>query len=261
MQNKAFVVIETEIKNVLLKNGFEEEKIGPMSSVFVNKDNAYKLNYHEERKCFELFAGVVDENEIGEYKLISTWLFDAEKDTEKEAKIIAKDFVQTLEGSRKKKIKQSSKKKADEEKNVDMLFLMNRLAGIFPELKNDIQYEKQDYVSFRGVTFAKEKALPYVQAVLNQGAPKDKFDKICSIFNNVYNTGDFNTRSVITMVFLNSIENKQSIERAEAKLNQELKDVWGPARKLKGKKIKPEKRKQKKNSIFAETLAEQAAKK
>lgn len=49
------------------------------------------------------------------------------------------------------------KKKSDDENNVNPLFLMNRIANIFPELKDAVLEEKENYENFRGVIFAREK--------------------------------------------------------------------------------------------------------
>ena len=257
MKKRSFDIIENEIKPILFKNGFAQKEKNENSSLFINHDSAYQLKYNEGTKCYELLSGSIEDHTAGQFKIISTWLFDPSQDTEKEAKSIARDFAETLQGSKSKKNKQtaSAKKKNDEDRTVNPLFLMNRLAGIFPELKKDILDEKQSYTKFRSATFAREKALVYVKPVLENMTPKDKFLKLCELFSNIYNTGDFDTRSIITIIFLNSVDNNESISKIEEKISPELKDVWACTRKLKGKKIKPEKRKKAKRNLFAETLA------
>ena len=55
-----------------------------------------------------------------------------------------------------------------------------------------------------------------------------------------YANGDMDTRSIITMVILNSVE-EAYIEKFEAVLSEELQKAWKFALKMKGKKVRPEK--------------------
>ena len=79
-----------------------------------------------------------------------------------------------------------TKKKKDNDGNVDSLFLANRMVNYFPELKEDIAYEKLHYANFRGITFAKEKILPlFKQYVANEGA--NNLGKLSKSLNDIYN--------------------------------------------------------------------------
>lgn len=146
------------------------------------------------------------------------------------------------------------KKKSDDENNANPLFLMNRIANIFPELKDAVLEEKENYENFRGVTFAREKAMPFVKETLTSGMPKDKFKKLCTVFSNLYASGDLDTKAIITIVFLNSIDDTTARENIENTVSEELKAAMKEAFKLKGKKIKPEKIK-KKSTFISDTLS------
>ena len=194
--------------------------------------------------------------EVPAEKILSTWLFDPQNDTEKEAKDIAADFAETLGGISRRANKKMAqkKKKSDDENNVNPLFLMNRIANIFPELKDAVLEEKENYENFRGVIFAREKAMLFVKETLTSGMPKDKFKKLCTVFSNLYASGDLDTKAIITIVFLNSIDDTTARENIENTVSEDLKAAMKEAFKLRGKKIKPEKIK-KKRTFISDTLS------
>ena len=154
-------------------------------------------------------------------------LAEDENDSEKEARSIANDFTESVSVNRKMKTVKKANKKA-ENSNSDLLFMANRFATIFPELKNDIKFERENYATFRGVTFAREKILPLLIDVMKTGKPEDKFKKVCSSFG-IYNP-DFD---------------KGVIERVSEKLSEDLLNAWNAAKKYKNKKVKPERIKKK----------------
>lgn len=251
MDNKVFQIIENDIKTVLLKNGFTQNKLDqPLYALFSNGDVIYKLCYDAGKKTVNLLLGADDQDD----RIVSSWLFDPDFDTEKEAKSIAADFVETLEGVRKKHTKKTPKKKSDDERNVDTLFMINRLASIFPDLKNEILVEKQSFESFRALTFAREKALPYVLDTLLSATPKEKFSKLCDTFSSLYSVGNLDVRSIITVVFLNAVDDQQAISRIEDAISEDLKKAYAASRRMKHKKFKPEIRKKQKTSLLTQAL-------
>lgn len=248
--NKAFNIVEEQLNTELSKRDFKLEK-NNLSSVFSNGEVKYKLEYNENSKKFILsFCNCSDEN----YKNISVWLFDPKNDSEKEAKSIANDFVESISVSKKNKnIRKANKKSI--ESNSDLLFLANRFATVFPELKEDIKFEKENFETFRGITFTREKILPLFLELINSGAPADKFKKVCSTLNNLYDNGNLDVRSCVTIVILNSVpeDNKKAFEKLEKNLSSDLLNAWNAAKKYKNKKVKPEKVKKRK-SFFEKAL-------
>lgn len=252
MIGKAFKIIDDKISEVLLSKGFKKFNNSGDYILFIKDSEGYKVTFDERKKRFDLFECTIEDGKEKIGKSISAWLFDPENDTEKEAKSIAEDFANTFSGtSRQKAMKK--KKKSDDENNVSSLFLINRIANIFPELKDAVQEEKECYENFRGVTFAKEKALPLIKETLIKGEPKDKFKKLCTVFNNLYDSGDLDTRGIITIIFLNSIDDEIARENIKTQLSENLQAAMKEAYKIKDKKIKPEKIK-KKRTFISDTL-------
>lgn len=247
----AFNVVENKLEEYFLKNNFNKKRLGECNTVFFDKEKTYKLEYSFDKKQFKLLYAEksIDDLNNEDFKQISVWLFDPNEDTEKEAKSIANDFIESLSFN---KIKSSNKKnyKSNNQSDTgdhDLLFFINRLATIFPELKDDIKYEKENFSEFRGVKFCREKVLPLILNLLRENTQKDKIKKLCTLFNNSYEDGNLDVRACTTIVFLNYIEDEKSIKILKKGLNDELNLAWNAALKYKDKKVKPEKVKNKTN--------------
>lgn len=253
---KAFKIIDEKLSEILIKKGFSKISNSENTILFVKESDGYKVSFDETKNKFELIDCSLKNNEVTAEKILSTWLFDPQNDTEKEAKDIAADFAETLGGISRRANKKMAqkKKKSDDENNVNPLFLMNRIANIFPELKDAVLEEKENYENFRGVIFAREKAMLFVKETLTSGMPKDKFKKLCTVFSNLYASGDLDTKAIITIVFLNSIDDTTARENIENTVSEDLKAAMKEAFKLRGKKIKPEKIK-KKSTFISDTLS------
>ena len=248
MNKKAFNIVESMLSEHLLKFNFNKKNLEDFSTVFFKDDKVYNLKYLSDKKQFKLLYANNDFNSLKDedFKEISVWLFDPESDTEKEAKSIACDFVESLNFS----VKKTNNKKStgsDGQKTNDLMFFINRLATIFPELKDEIRREKESYSSFRGITFCKEKILPLILNLFKGSIQRDKIKKLCTAFNNFYDSGVLDVRASITIVFLNSIEDESSIEIIKGEISKDLNLAWKAALKYKGKNVKPEKIKKRAN--------------
>lgn len=265
LRDKALKIIGEKLSEVMSKSGYNKVKAenNDNTSILFAKESTgsgFAVNFEESKNQFELLSCEVENGRVSEdseNKVLSTWLFDPQSDTEREAKDIAADFAETVRGATGKagsKKVAKKKKKGEDEDSASSLFLMNRIANIFPELKESLQQEKESYENFRGVTFAREKALPLVKEVLTSEEPKDKFKKLCTVFSNLYDAGDLDTKAIITIVFLNAIDDTTARENIGAAVSKELQIAMKEAFKLKGKKIKPEKIK-KKSTFISDTLS------
>ncbi len=258
--DKAFKLIKNKISETLSAMNFNETSStyaieGNNSCVFIGESVAYALTYDKEKKLFNLYKCSVENKKADEnWNTVSSWLFDPDEHTSKDATSIAEDFIETLSCSSKVSTAKKTKKRKSDSNTIDPIFLMNRFVNIWPQLKNDISYEKENYESFRAVTFTKEKVLPLLFALLVENN-KSKIKKLASILSDMYKVGDLDTRGLITIVILNSIDDKY-IPELETELSTELQKAWKFARKIKGKKIKAEKPKKQKNNIWAQTLKE-----
>ena len=262
MINQAFELISKKVETTLATQGFEKVGVtnkdsSEIVSLFTSEDLAYSVVYYVRKKHMVLEScGMTEEGPDNEWKTLATWMFDPNQDTIKEAESIGNDFVSVLaEPQKVKTIKNVKKKKKDDEGNADPLFLAKRFLNLFPEIKDEIKNEEDCYYPFRGVTFAKASIVPKVNALLETGT-KDEIKKLATILNAQYDAGDKDTRAIITIVVLNGIEKEESVLKLQEEMSDSLKKAFKPARKYKGKKVKPEKKKAPKITM-AERLSQQ----
>ena len=226
--------------------------------LFTGETIAYSVLYDEKGKRFQLrTASMTEDGPDDNWKTLSTWLYDPEQDSLSQVEDIAGDFVHTIEGPKRLAAVQQTKKKRkkDEDNTTDPIFFFNRLATIFPKLRDEMTQERNRYGEIRAVTFAREHIVSKVEAMAKDYPGSEPFEKMCTVFNDLYQTGDMSTRSIITMVILNGIEDAGALEKIEERFSTDLAKSYKCGRRMKGKKVKPEKKK-KPSKFMAQTLNE-----
>lgn len=246
MIKKAFDIVSNKVLETLEPQGFSKQKVentnsSELVSLFTGESVAYSVIYYKDKMHMVLrTCTMTDEGPDNEWKTIGTWMFDPATDTEKEANSIGNDFADAV-GSvvAIKRVKQTKKKKSKEDRQNDPVFLFKRLVKIFPELKDEIKREEDYHTQFRAVTFAKASVVPKVNGLLKQGSKND-ITKLVEILSAQYLNGDFDTRSIITIVILNSVD-KEYYDVITPLMSDDLLKGYKSAIKYKGKKVKPEK--------------------
>lgn len=248
---KIFNIVATRVEESLNSQGFEKQnQTDKNMALFINGNIAYSVMFNEEKKQFELKTCTLwQNNDEDSWKNVSSWMFDPIEGTQRDAECIATDFEETLRGPKKVSTVQNPKQKKDSDNTVDIIFFMNRLSNIFPNLKDDIKIEKENYQTFRTVKFIEEKVVPEIHLFLNQIKNDKSLKKFCNILSDAYSAGNLDVRSSITILILNSIDNESQIKEIEHEISEDLKKAWKSSIKLKGKNIKPEKLKKKKSFI------------
>ena len=254
MLNEAFEHISGRVEETLAPQGFTRATIAStdeneLVTLFTSENMAYSVIYFKDKQHTLLReCGMTDEGPDNDWKTLATWMFDPERDTMKEAASIANDFCDAISApSAVKKLKQAKKTKKSEDGNADPLFLSKRFLTLFPEMKDEIRTEQDCYYPFRGVTFARASIVPRVNQLVHSGNKSD-LKKLGNILNAQYTNGDPDTRSIITIVILNSIPEEDEA-KIEEYLSDNLKKAFTHAKKFRGKTVKPEKEKKKKKTI------------
>ena len=259
---KAFDLITAKVEEELTKTGYTKQKVASdnsneLVSLFTSDNVAYSVLYTVDKQQMILrTCAMTEEGPDNEWRTLSTWLYDESVSTQKDAESIANDFAEGVSGTvaikRAKQTKQ--KKKKSDDGTADPRFLAKRFITLFPELREEIQMEEDCYYPFRGATFAKEhivpKLIPYIKT-----ANKKETEKLAGIFNTQYGNGDADTRSIITAVIMNGLEDEEYNKLAEY-FDDDLTRAAKFIRKYKGKEVKPEVPKKKKTSRFS-TLRDQ----
>lgn len=259
---KAFEIMSGKVETELLKRGFQKQPVADsdkeITALYTGEDVAYSLVYYTDKKRILLRSCSMIENEPdNNWKTTATWLFDPDVDGVKDAENIGDDFVETIKGPKQIAVQQQSqrKKKKDNDGNVDSLFFANRMVAYFPELKQEIAYEKAHYTAFRGVTFAEEKIVPKFKEYV-ASANEKALTKLSKNISDFYNAGDLDVKGIITYILLNSVDDDNKFEQLISEFRQNEQKIARAARKLRGKNIKPEKVKKPKKYI-ADNLTKQ----
>ena len=258
----AFNLIVGRVEEELTKSGYTKQKVAAESdnelvALFTSTNIAYSVVYFKDKEQMILRSCTMTEDgPDNEWKTLATWLYDETVSTQKDAESIANDFVEGVSGTvtikRAKQVKQ--KKKKSDDGNADPKFLAKRFVTFFPELKEEIKTEEDCYYPFRGATFAKEHIAPKIATYIKR-ANKKELEKIANVFNTQYGNGDVDTRSIITIVILNSLDEEEFKTISEF-FDEDLSKAAVAGRKYKDKTVKPEKPK-KKNVSKASTLLQQ----
>ena len=256
---EAFDAICNKVEETVKPLGFNKVKIqstdpNELVSLYTSENLAYSVIYFRDKQHMLLReCPMTDDGPDNDWKTLATWMFDPERDTMKEANSIANDFCDAISApSAIKKAKQTKKTKKSDDGNADPLFLSKRFMTLFPGMKDEIRDEQDCYYPFRGVTFARASIVPRVNKLVQNGKAGE-LKKLGNILNAQYVNGDVDTRSIITIVILNSIPEADEA-KIEEYLSDDLKKAFSYAKKFRGKKVKPEKEKKKKKPTMAQRL-------
>jgi len=259
MINKAFAVICDKVEESLKSRGFIKQKVSnadnqDLAALFTGESTAYMVMYSVDKMHMVMKScDIVEEELDNDWRLLATWMFNPEADGLDQAKSIGNDFAEiVMSPSALRKVRQQKKKKTEGEGSADPMFLCKRFVTLFPDLKDEIKDESERYFPFCGATFVRDKLLPKVSSHI-KSASKQDIEKIAQILNVQYQNGDMDTRSIITIVILNGLEESQC-EQLKEHMNDDLKKAFDAAKKFKGKNVKPAKRKAQKKTI-AERLS------
>lgn len=248
MDFNAFGFIENSLAEELAGQGFGAPQALEFDSgkavMFTAADVAYSLQYNEKTQQFGLCSATLDsEGKPGSWRNLSVWMFDKNDGTKSDAESILNDFLEVIRGPKRVAIVQQKRKRGkDDDRNVDPMFFVNRLVNIFPEMKDELNEEKITYGQVRYVTFIKKYAAPRCEDLISKYPDSEPCRKLCALFDDMYKNGDLDLRSILTYSLFNSMSDEvfsTLYERVGDELQKDIKFT----RKLKNKKIKPEKKK------------------
>lgn len=260
LEQKAFELIQEKLSAALAEQGFltpvPMEVENGRAVLFTTGEVGYGLFYEAKEKRFVLRSTTMKNvNEPGTFRQLSVWLFDGKENDLNDAQSIANDFLEIVEGSKRRELVQTAKKKRrkDEENNADPLFFFNRMATVFPELRDEMNEERIVYGQVRPTVFAKEHVAPKVEELAKKYPGSDTLRKLGAIFSDLYAAGDADTRAVIAFGVLNNVKDDGAANAVSALFAEgsDLAKVYPFVRKLIGKKLRPEKVKKEKKKVEA----------
>ncbi len=262
MINKAFEIVNRKVEAVLSEQGYVRRNVtgtdsNELVTLYTGETTAYSILYYKDKKHMVMRScAMTEDGPDNEWKTIGTWMFDPETDKEREAESIGNDFADNVTSPmfiQASKV-QKKKKKKDDDGSGDPLFFAKRLVAVFPDLKEEIKNEEDSYEQFRGVTFTREFILPKVKQLMTEN-DKSKINKFAEVLSSQYAYCDMDTRSIITIVILNYVQDEELKEMLRQNMSDELVKAWKAAEKYRGKKVKPAK---KKKPGFMQKMMEQS---
>lgn len=251
MDFNAFTLKQDGLAEELTKQGFHGpeplEYDGGRAVSYATEEVAYCLRYETAQQRFELCSALISSSgEVGDWRSLSLWLFDEKEGDRRDAESILNDFLDVVRGPKRvAAVQQKRKKGKDDERNVDPMFFMNRLANLFPELKEELNEEKILYGQVRYVTFVKQKVAPKCEELALSHPDGDLCKKLCALLDDMYKNGDLDLRSIVSVSLLNTMSDA-AFASLQDRLGEELQKDIKYTRKLKDKNIKPEKPKKQK---------------
>lgn len=222
-----------------------EDKNGE-AVMFTSESVAYSLLYNKSMKRFELRTAELSDTGLPDkWRTLSMWLFD-EDSTREDAQSIVNDFTEVVAGPKlTAAVQQKKKRSKDDERSVNPMFFMNRLVNIIPELKEELNNERIMYGQVRFVTFTKTVVVPECEKLITKSAQSANAKKLYTLLDDMYKDGDMDLRSLVTVALTNELSD-DAFNILQENLGEDLKKSTKFTRKLKGKKIKPEKPKKQK---------------
>ncbi len=248
-KNNFSIICDAICQNEKIKKFSVKDK--KESYLIISKDAvSYEIKYDDSSKQITL-SSCSDDNSS---KIISAWLLD-ENSSQKDIKLITDDFITSMVGKGKNPVRQAKKKSDESENNITGLFFANRMATFFPELKDQIQQEKEQYEEFRAIKFSREFILPKINEFIKTEKNTSKISKFGKTLSELYQNSGLSVKSIITIVILNGLS-EENENKLKQYLSEEMQKSWEAAKKYKGKKVKPEKPK-KNSSFLSKALAAQ----
>ena len=230
MNKNYFEIVSDRIKKLLPKGDFTA--ITNHSFEIKNKNHTYEISNDIEKKII-----VLKEIQENSQSVIASWLFDEEKLSQKDINLIVSDFTDIIAKNPNSKSKPAKKKKSQDESNITGLYFANRMVNVFPEIKEDITREKENYSEFRSVTFSKNVILPKINTLLESNSNSEAIKKLAKLLSGLYQNATLDVRSIITMCILNNLTRPDNLVPL---LSDELQKAYSCALKYKGKTVKPE---------------------
>lgn len=210
MDNKYFDYVCDKIYESIKAKGFSK-KSSENQVDFFSDNISYRIKYDVNRGRINLLKSSEKSGDKS-YINISEWMMNEEDFTQKDADMICEDFTETIVGIEKKIKVQVKSKTSNDDGNVDTIFMANRMVSMFPELRRELTVERECYDSFRAVNFIRNNVVVKIKSLLEKN-DKSKSKKFFKQISDLYNTGNMDVRSIITIVILNSLDEEKVMEK------------------------------------------------
>jgi len=158
-------------------------------------------------------------------KKISEWMFNSDT-SNKDAELILDDFCNYIAGKKQKKFK-AEKKDGNSSDEVNFDSMVSRVLQFFPEERDQYSNNFSDSSKIsEKISFIKEKIIPQINNMVNRSRDDKRLVRLFSNLCKDYAFGDDDTKCVVSMLFFNGIEGKQSRSKVKDMLPMYMKKTW-----------------------------------
>lgn len=214
MDNKCFEAVLAEMKPLL-----DGQKFVADGEIYKSDAKAIQVCFDEATKMFILKVADINEGEIGEFAVLSSWLFEDDQ-TAKDAAAVGTDFADTLRSHLgiKKNTRDASVNIAlptvEKGDSVTVTTLTQKLLAFFPEYKEDYKESVAKYGKFLYQDFFITKFVPSIKELLsNKASNKKQIKKLFDMLSELYVEGDGATIDQIVAIVAAAIySNKEYME-------------------------------------------------
>lgn len=219
--NEAFKIIEKQLEDTNNSLGFKKQKSEDNSIAFASDKGVYRVVYDSSSNIMAFECANETNADEDKFDTISRSLFDAESYDERDAKSLANEIIDELEGlfkSKKKvdldKVKMPKAVSRTKAKNgmisYDTDSLANRFGVLFPEFKEEIKANIVEYGEFLPETFFTGGGTAKVLDVIKNGNEADR-KKLFKMLNEVYEDGTNEVQDIIGVTILGAMKNDKEM--------------------------------------------------
>lgn len=209
---------------LILKNCSEKfEQLGFTSSAICeNEENAY-LDFTKDDITIRLLshANLLDITEKageGDFVKVESNLLDLGSFEDRDIKSLSNEIIETVSSSYGKKARQATKKApqtisktaAKNGTEYDANTLANRIATLYPELKDAYKENFQTYDEFLGEDFFVNHANKYIMQTI-RSYDSQTMKKLFKILSDIYENGSNDVQDLVVVTILGEIDNDQEL--------------------------------------------------
>ncbi len=199
LENKYFNSVLSEMKEIIKEIGLNID-----GNILTNDKKSVKIDYIDERQMYTLSIADITDGITGEYKEISSWLFD-DTQTAKDAECVGMDFAETLrkefgiaaQKTRVNSIVDLPTATKSDESNITAF--TKKMLDVFPALKEEYKSHISHYGNFLYLNFFGEHLVPRIIRLFEEGTTK-QIKKFYGVLEDFYAAGDNDTINTVVAV-------------------------------------------------------------
>ncbi len=203
------------------ENGFKELADGS----FANDKKAVKVSYDDERQLYVLSCAIYDEeNKLGDYSEITSWLFD-DSQNEKDAASVGIGFTSALKRnlgikSIRNAVSGVNLPTASKSDSMDITGFTKKMLDFFPALKDEYKLHISKYGDFLYVNFFGVALVPQIKNLFVAGTSK-QIKKFYDVLEDAYLKGSTETVNILIAVLCAAAYKNPEVD---TKIKEMLKD-------------------------------------